>query len=145
MNPYYNNGYNAYPTGGYNPINRLNALEQQINQQQMQTQPQPTQTQQPQFPSVRPVTSIEEVRGITPNFDGSKMWFEDATNKKLYSKYIDLNGVPHMDIYNLSSEDKKQEAAYCTKEEYNVLKSELDNYKNVLDNLLNSLGGNKNE
>lgn len=146
MNPYYS-GYGNYGMNpNFNPNfanNRLNALEQQFNHQQ---QPQPIQqVQQPQFPSIRPVTSIEEVRGITPNFDGSKLWFEDTTNKKLYTKYIDMNGLPHIDTYTLSIEEEKPTEGYCTKEEYNALKSDLDNYKNVLDSLLNQLGGNKNE
>lgn len=150
MNPYYS-GYmpqNVNYNGYNNAFDRLNSLQQQFGQQFQQPQQtqQIQQAQQPQFPSIRPVTSIEEVKGVTPNFDGSKMWFEDATNKKLYSKYIDLNGVPHVDTYSLSIEDNKQEVSYCTKEEYNALKGDVDNYKGILDNLLNQLsGGAKNE
>ena len=143
MNPYYNGAYGGFSTPqNFNANNRLNALEQQF---QMQQQFQPQQFQQPQMPNIRPVTSIEEVRGVTPNFDGSKLYFEDTVNKKLYSKYIDNNGMPHIDTYTITVEGEQIKEAYCTKEEYNALKMELDQHRAVLQDLINRLGGVQNE
>ncbi len=73
------------------------------------------------------------------------MYFEDTVNKKIYSKYIDMNGLPHIDVYSVSNEENKPQEAYCTKEEYNALKMELDQHRAVLQDLINKLGGVQNE
>lgn len=134
---------------------RLNQYTQpQQYQQPMQQYQQPQQQyQQPmqQAPAgnvIKPVTSLEEVRGITPNFDGSKMYFEDVASKKLYIKYIDLNGLPITQIYSLDTKPaptttETVSGDFVSKEEFNNLKAEIEQYKGLINQFLS--GGATNE
>jgi hypothetical protein len=40
----------------------------------------------------RPVASIEEVRALPIDFDGSIFYFPDMSNNRIYTKQIGLNG-----------------------------------------------------
>ena len=75
-------------------------------------QPQPTWNQQLRYPYPvvqeqavqirgRPVSSIEEVRATTIDFDGSVFYFPDLANKKIYTKQINYDGTSTLNIYEL--------------------------------------------
>ena len=70
--------------------------------QQTQQQPlQPiTQTVSP-FLKGRLVSSIEEARAQTIDFDGSVFYFPDLANHRIYTKQINLDGTSTLNMYEL--------------------------------------------
>lgn len=72
----------------------------------------------------RPVASIEEVRALPIDFDGSIFYFPDMSNNKIYTKQIGLNGQSILQIYSLT-ELPVAEVKYVTKEEFNLALNEL--------------------
>lgn len=50
---------------------------------------------------VRPVSSIEEVRAASIDFDGSVFYFPDLANKKIYTKQIGMDGAAILSMYEL--------------------------------------------
>lgn len=135
------NGYNVY--GNVNPmqsqVDRLNQMQQM---QQMQ-QPQTAQVQQGQ--QIIPVGGVEEVKAHQVDWSGKPIYFIDNANNKIYIKRLSMEGVPVISTYTLDNTPSENKEGYCTKEELGALKSELDNYKDILDNLLKQLGGHKDE
>ena len=49
----------------------------------------------------RPVSSIEEVRATSIDFDGSIFFFPDLANKKIYTKQINIDGTSTLNVYEL--------------------------------------------
>lgn len=72
----------------------------------------------------RPVASIEEVRALPIDFDGSIFYFPDMSNNKIYTKQIGLNGQSILQVYSLT-ELPVTEVKYVTKEEFNLALNEL--------------------
>lgn len=59
-------------------------------------------TEQPQIGiKGRPVSSIEEVRATSIDFDGSIFFFPDLANKKIYTKQINIDGTSTLNVYEL--------------------------------------------
>ena len=73
----------------------------------------------------RPVTSIEEVRAMTIDFDGSVFYFPDLANKRIYTKQINYDGTSTINIYELLQVANKSETQYVTRDEFNGLISQL--------------------
>lgn len=73
----------------------------------------------------RPVTSIEEVRAMTIDFDGSVFYFPDLANKRIYTKQINYDGTSTINVYELLQVANKSEGQYVTREEFNELISKL--------------------
>lgn len=61
----------------------------------------PSQQPQPAFIGLkgRPVSSLEEARAATIDFDGSVFFFPDLANKRIYTKQINLDGTASMNMY----------------------------------------------
>ena len=59
------------------------------------------QTPQQQIPQIRPVSSIEEVRASSIDFDGSIFYFPDIANKKIYTKNVNIDGTVSINLYEL--------------------------------------------
>lgn len=55
----------------------------------------------PQIPQVRPVSSVEEVRAYPIEFDGSVFYFPDIANKKIYTKFVNMDGTVTINLYEL--------------------------------------------
>ena len=74
---------------------------------QTQTNPQITQGYTPtylrQAPSLkgRLVSSLEEARATSIDFDGSIFYFPDLANKRIYTKQINMDGTATMNVYEL--------------------------------------------
>lgn len=51
----------------------------------------------------RPVSSIEEVKATSIDFDGSVFFFPDLANKKIYTKQINLDGTSTLNVYELKN------------------------------------------
>lgn len=64
---------------------------------------------QPQQPTPRiqlrgrPVSSLDEVRGTTVDFDGSVSYFPDLANKRIYTKQINMDGTATLNVYELNN------------------------------------------
>lgn len=58
----------------------------------------------PTIPQVRPVSSVEEVRASSIDFDGSIFYFTDVANKKIYTKQINMDGTASINTYELKTD-----------------------------------------
>lgn len=47
------------------------------------------------------VSSLEEVKASTIDFDGTTFYFPDPANKKIYTKTIGNDGLPILNMYEL--------------------------------------------
>ena len=87
-----NNYQTNYPQQQYNP--------QGMNQQYKPIQYYPQQSWiNNQIPQIRPVSSIEEVKASPIEFDGSIFYFPDIANKKIYTKFINMDGTATINLY----------------------------------------------
>lgn len=81
----------------------------------------------------RPVSSIEEVKAIPIDFDGSIFYFPDMANKRIYTKQINLDGTAAIYTYEFTVPTPRpvegQPAidltAYVTKEELNTILEQI--------------------
>lgn len=59
-------------------------------------------TQQPMYGlKGRPVSSLDEVRATSIDFDGSIFFFPDLANKRIYTKQINMDGTAILNMYEL--------------------------------------------
>ena len=70
-----------YPGYNYYPPRQQQQPSPQMQQMQMQQQI-------PPFLKGRPVSSLEEVKAIPIDFDGSIFYFPDIANRKIYTKQL---------------------------------------------------------
>ena len=88
----------------------------------------------------RPVSSLEEARAAQIDLDGSLFVFPDIGNKKIYTKKINLDGTATLNSYSLDIVAPKEEAVdvskYATKEDFQSLKSTLDEILSKIKDLL---------
>lgn len=76
----------------------------------------------------RPVSSIEEARAMSIDFDGSVFYFPDLANKRIYTKQINLDGTATLLMYELKEIPVQPEANtmnYITREEFENALQEL--------------------
>lgn len=87
----------------------------------------PTQPQQPVAQTVTPylkgrlVSSIEEARAQTIDFDGSVFYFPDLANHRIYTKQINLDGTSTLNMYELKEIPMQVPVAnqdFITREEF---------------------------
>lgn len=90
---YYQQQYQA-------PTARIAAQQAQLTQIPQVPQQPIVQTSSP-FLKGRLVSSIEEARAQTIDFDGSVFYFPDLANKKIYTKQINLDGTSTLNMYEL--------------------------------------------
>lgn len=111
--------YNYYP-----PQN------QQVSQQFGQTQSYLRQAP-PQGLRGRPVSSLEEARATSIDFDGSIFYFPDIANKCIYTKQINIDGTANLQMYELKEiprEIKTEQIPidqFVTKDEFNKVMAEI--------------------
>lgn len=115
-------------------------------QQQQQFIPTYRQQIQPQYnwnminqqpiPQVRPVSSIEEVKASSIDFDGSVFYFPDIANKKIYTKSVNMDGTVNINLYELSQikpADQANDSSYITREEFEqVINNLIKTYEDKL-------------
>lgn len=95
-------------------------------------QPQRTTTQpQQQFMGLkgRPVSSLEEARATTIDFDGSVFFFPDLANKRIYTKQINLDGTASMYMYEYKEVPNEafNSSNYITRQEFDQTLTEIKN------------------
>lgn len=85
----------------------------------------------PQTPGLkgRPVSSLDEVRATSIDFDGSIFYFPDLANQKIYTKQVNMDGTASLNMYELkeipqqSSNLPADQSTFVTREEFeNVIK-----------------------
>ena len=88
-----------YQNYGYYP-----PVQQPMNQQTIPnyTQPNYLRPAQPQNGlKGRLVSSLEEARATSIDFDGSIFYFPDLANKRIYTKQINMDGTATLNVYEL--------------------------------------------
>ena len=69
----------------------------------------------------RPVTSIEEARAISIDFDGSVFYFPDLANKRIYTKQINMDGTSSLNVYEWKNDPVISSPQYVTREEFETV------------------------
>ena len=75
----------------------------------------------PQFGGLKghPVSSLEEVKASTIDFDGSIFYFPDIANKRIYTKTVGMDGVALLNMYELKPLPTTPEVGeYITRTEF---------------------------
>ena len=80
----------------------------------------PTYLQQQPMLKGHPVSSLEEVKATSIDFDGSIFYFPDIANKRIYTKQVDLNGIASLNMYELQPLPPENPAPsdYVTRQEF---------------------------
>lgn len=77
----------------------------------------------------RPVSSLDEARASSIDFDGSIFYFPDLANKCIYTKQINMDGTATLNVYELKSiplEPSTQSMTnYITREEFEQVIAQL--------------------
>ena len=99
------------------------------------------QQQRPYLPNLkgRPVSSLDEVRATSVDFDGSLFFFPDIANKKIYTKQINVDGTATINMYefkNIPVEQVATNPSYVTKEEFDET---LKKIQGMFDTLTNQI------
>lgn len=114
-----------YPNYNYYP------QQQQSPQQSQYQQSSLSNYMRPQMQSGlkgRPVTSLEEARASTIDFDGSIFYFPDLANKRIYTKQINMDGTSTLNMYELKdvpAEQPPMPVNFVTREEFEAAIREL--------------------
>ena len=66
----------------------------------------------------RPVSSIEEVKASSIDFDGTVFYFPDVANKRIYTKQINLDGTVSLLMYELKEIPVPSQPNFVTREEF---------------------------
>lgn len=71
---------------------------------------------------IRPVASLEEVRAMNIDFDGSVFYFPDYANRRIYTKQINMDGTASINMYELKEipNSSQPNNDYITREEFNT-------------------------
>lgn len=67
---------------------------------------------------IRPVASLEEVRAMNIDFDGSVFYFPDYANRRIYTKQINMDGTASINMYELKEIPNSSQP--ITREEFNT-------------------------
>ena len=68
-----------------------------------------------------PVSSLEEARAQTIDFDGSIFYFPDLANKRIYNKQVNIDGTATLSMYELKEIPvAPNSSSYVTREEFNA-------------------------
>ena len=108
---------------------------QQVHQQQPQYQVPNYLRQAPPQVTLkgRLVSSLEEARATSIDFDGSVFYFPDLANKRIYTKQINMDGTASLYVYELRETPIENETSsfvpsvekFVTREEFERVLAEL--------------------
>lgn len=88
---------------------------------------QPQLRQQPVGLKGRPVSSIDEARASSIDFDGTVFYFPDLANKCIYTKQINLDGTATLLMYELKEIPVPAQPNFITREEFENTIAQLKN------------------
>lgn len=78
----------------------------------------------------RPVSSLDEVRGTTIDFDGSIFFFPDVANKRIYTKQINMDGTAALNVYELNNNAlnvvQSNNSNFVTREEFETSMTQIN-------------------
>lgn len=77
----------------------------------------------------RPVSSIEEARASSIDFDGSIFYFPDIANKRIYTKQINIDGTSTLNVYefkDIPTEPVVNPSQYIPREEFETRLNQLE-------------------
>lgn len=118
------NGYNYYPQS--QPIFNQNKVGPNFNNGQYFAYSQPIGLKG------RPVTSLDEVRAASIEFDGSIFYFPDLANQCIYTKQINNDGTATINLYELKQipvnnvqQSNLNSSMYVTREEFETVIKQL--------------------
>ena len=74
-----------------------------------------------------PVSSMEEARVSSIDFDGTVFYFPDLANKKIYTKQINLDGTATLLMYELKEIPVQSQPNYVTRKEFEDVITQLKN------------------
>ena len=88
----------------------------------------------------RPVSSVEEAKAATIDFDGSIFYFPDIANNCIYTKQVNMDGSATINVYELRKMPVQSApvdvATFITRDEFeqafSQLRSELFPQKNTI-------------
>lgn len=66
----------------------------------------------------RPVSSIDEAKASSIDFDGTVFYFPDVANKRIYTKQINLDGTVSLLMYELKEIPVPSQPNFVTREEF---------------------------
>lgn len=75
-----------------------------------------------------PVSSLEEVKATSIDFDGSIFYFPDLANKRIYTKTVDMQGIASLNMYELVPLPTEQPVVtgdFITRQEFEAAITEL--------------------
>lgn len=75
----------------------------------------------------RPVSSIDEARASSVDFDGTVFYFPDLANKCIYTKQINLDGTATLLMYELKEIPVPAQLNFITREEFENTIAQLKN------------------
>ena len=75
----------------------------------------------------RPISSLEEVRAASIDFDGSIFYFPDLANKRIYTKQINIDGTASLNMYELKDEAPMSPSVekFVTRDEFQQVLAEI--------------------
>ena len=101
---------------------------------QQVSQPQMMYAQMPQYRQAPPqnglkgrlVSSLEEARATSIDFDGSVFYFPDLANRRIYTKQINMDGTATLCMYELRDLPTEKESAVIPSIDKFVTREEFD-------------------
>ena len=101
---------------------------------QQVSQPQMMYSQMPQYRQAPPqnglkgrlVSSLEEARATSIDFDGSVFYFPDLANRRIYTKQINMDGTATLCMYELRDLPTEKESAVIPSIDKFVTREEFD-------------------
>ena len=82
----------------------------------------------PQFGGLKghPVSSLEEVKATSIDFDGSIFYFPDIANKRIYTKTVGMDGIAALNMYELKPLPSNPEVGeFVTRQEFEQAMSKI--------------------
>ena len=75
----------------------------------------------------RPVSSLDEARASSIDFDGTVFYFPDLANKRIYTKQINLDGTASLLMYELKEipAEAPTTTGFITREEFEATISQI--------------------
>lgn len=89
----------------------------------------PQRQQQQYLLKGQPVSSIDEVKAIPVDFDGSIFYFPDVAEKKIYTKQIGMDGSAILNVYEMRPL-VQQSPNFITREEFDIAMNQLKDFLN---------------
>ena len=97
---------------------------------------QPTYLQTPPILKGHPVSSLEEVKATSIDFDGSIFYFPDIANKRIYTKTVDMNGIAALNMYELKPlpQENQPTGDFITRQEFEQAMTEITKNLQIVQN-----------